>query len=122
MKRYKENGQEQTILIGPRSLLVKCVKEGSKSLKLMSIEIIKLLYKAELSGFTGEGIKLLLLLSLEKSQEIWVNSIETIEGLIKDKQLLETFLGILIEFEMQNKEGFQILKQRLTSNIYIKLC
>lgn len=31
----------------------------------MSIEVIKLLYKAELSGFTSEGMKLLILLSLE---------------------------------------------------------
>lgn len=37
MKRYRENGQEQTLLIGPRALLAKCVKMGSKSLKLMSI-------------------------------------------------------------------------------------
>jgi hypothetical protein len=37
MKKYRKNGQEQTLLIGPRALLGKCVKEGSKSLKLMSI-------------------------------------------------------------------------------------
>jgi hypothetical protein len=64
MKRYKVNGQEQTYMIGPTVLLAKCVKEGSKSLKLMSIEIIKLLYKVELSIFTTEGMKLLLQLTL----------------------------------------------------------
>lgn len=46
VKRYKENGQEQTLLIGPRALLARAAKQGSKPLKLMSIEVIKLLYRA----------------------------------------------------------------------------
>lgn len=37
VKRYKDEGQDKTILIGPRHLLVKSVREGSKILKLMSI-------------------------------------------------------------------------------------
>ena len=36
-KRFKENGEEKSILVGPKSLLTRCVKEGSKYLKLMSI-------------------------------------------------------------------------------------
>lgn len=61
-KRYREDGQEKTIFLGPKTLLGKCVKEGSKYLKLMCIEVIKLLYKVEMSGFLGEGFKMLLLL------------------------------------------------------------
>jgi hypothetical protein len=64
------------------------VKTGSKSLKLMSIEVIKLLYRVELTGFTGEGLKLLFLLLLDVEEEIWSNAVETAEALVKDRQLL----------------------------------
>lgn len=55
-------------MIGPKILLTKCVKQGSKYLKLMSIEVIKMLYKGELTGFSGEGFRMLLLLTGEKNE------------------------------------------------------
>ena len=120
-KRYREDGQEKTIYIGPKTLLGKAVKEGSKYLKLMCIEVIKLLYKVEMSGFMGEGFKMLLFLSAEDSEEIWNNAIFTIEELVKDKALLTTFLSILIESELQNKKTFEIIKERISSGIFIRL-
>jgi len=37
VKRYKEDGQDRNVLVGPKHLLMKSVKEGSKSLKIMCI-------------------------------------------------------------------------------------
>ena len=52
-KRYDKDVLKKSVLMGPKALLWKCVTQGSKYLKLMSIEMIKILYKGELSGFSG---------------------------------------------------------------------
>jgi hypothetical protein len=48
-------------------------------------------------------MKLLVILANDNDCEIWINAIETIERVIKDQQLLEVLLSILIEYEIQNK-------------------
>lgn len=64
---------------------------------------------------------MLLLLVGEANEELWTNAVTAIEVLVKDRSLLTTLLSILIEYELQNKQGFEIIKQRLTSNIFIRL-
>jgi hypothetical protein len=39
------------MLIGPKALLEKCLGEGSKQLKLACLEVIKILFKAEITNF-----------------------------------------------------------------------
>ncbi len=50
------------VIIGPKALLKKCIKEGSRQLKILSLEIVKLLFKAGLPSFPSEGFKMLLYL------------------------------------------------------------
>ncbi len=41
-----DNDKSNFIIIGPKALLKKCVTKGAKILKLLSLEIIKLLFKS----------------------------------------------------------------------------
>ena len=51
-KTYEMEAHKRPVQVGPRALLSKSVKEGSKYLKLMSISIIRMLFIGEMTSFS----------------------------------------------------------------------
>ena len=78
VKKSTDGSSDKKTAIGPRALLVRCVHEGSLPLRLMMIEVVKLLFRVELAGFSSEGFRLLFHLVISAEEEVWQNAVECI--------------------------------------------
>ena len=69
-QNMKKKKGERDIVIGPKALMEKCVKQGSKPLKLGCLQIIKILFKAEMDNFSLFGYQMIITLLNDKSEEV----------------------------------------------------
>jgi len=76
----------------PREFLQLCLENGSKNLRLSCLELLRLLYRSELSDFSSWGMDLLVTTLYSAEEEISSLALNIIEEVCQEKDYLDAFL------------------------------
>ena len=91
-KKKTEDADSREVMIGPKALMEKCTKEGSKPLKLGCFEIIKILFKAEIMNFSLFGYQIMLTMLNDKEDELRENVVDFLEEHLGRTTNIDLFL------------------------------
>lgn len=98
-----------------REFLQYCLENGSKNLVFSCLELLRLLYRSELSDFASWGMDLLVT-KLYADEDISALALNVIEEICQDKKYLNAFLGRLPKLIALGKNGKNFLISLLRIN------
>ena len=120
-KRLQDPEMGSEVIIGPKALMEKCAKEGSKPLKLGCLEIIKILFKAEIMNFALFGYQILLTMLNDREDELKENVVDFLEEHLARTTNIDLFLKCISECVLTKKIEWSEMMKKLSNNILIRL-